>query len=74
MELVDGHTEAPRVATGAVGESTEGLLVTVKAKITQAPAADDDFGFKLFVDDGSGELQIFVNLQTGIDVSALALG
>ena len=66
--------EARRVATGAVGESTEGLLVTVKAKITRAPAADDDFGFKLFVDDGSGELQIFVNLQTGIDVSALALG
>jgi len=66
--------EARRVATGAVGESTEGLLVTVKAKITRAPAADDDFGFKLFVDDGSGELQIFVNLQAGIDVSALALG
>jgi DNA/RNA endonuclease YhcR with UshA esterase domain len=66
--------EARRVATGAVGESTEGLLVTVNAKITRAPAPDDDFGFKLFVDDGSGELQIFVNLQTGIDVSALALG
>ena len=72
-----GHERAPearRVATGAVGESTEGLLVTVKAKITRAPAADDDFGFKLFVDDGSGELQIFVNLQTGIDVATLTLG
>lgn len=72
-----GHHHPPdarRVATGAVGESTEGLLVTVKAKITRAPAADDGFGFKLFVDDGSGELQIFVNLQTGIDVSALAVG
>jgi DNA/RNA endonuclease YhcR with UshA esterase domain len=66
--------EARRVATGAVGESTEGLLVTVTAKITRAPAADDGFGFKLFVDDGSGELQIFVNLQTGIDVSTLVAG
>ena len=66
--------EARRVATASVGESTEGLLVTVKAKITRAPVADDDFGFKLFVDDGSGELQIFVNLQTGIDVAQLALG
>jgi DNA/RNA endonuclease YhcR with UshA esterase domain len=66
--------EARRVATGAVGEATEGLLVTVRATITRAPAADDDFGFKLFVDDGSGELQIFVNLQTGIDVAALAVG
>jgi hypothetical protein len=66
--------EPRRVATGAVGEATEGLLVTVRATITRAPAADDDFGFKLFVDDGSGELQIFVNLQTGIDVSTLELG
>ena len=66
--------EARRVATGAVGEATEGLLVSVRATITLAPVADDGFGFKLFVDDGSGELQIFVNLQTGIDVSALAVG
>jgi len=66
--------EARRVATGAVGESTEGSLVTVKATITRAPVRDDDFGFKLFVDDGSGELQIFVNLQTGIDVATLVLG
>jgi hypothetical protein len=65
--------EARRVATGAVGEATEGLLVAVRATITRAPAADDDFGFKLFVDDGSGELQIFVNLQTGIDVAPLAV-
>jgi len=72
-----GHEDPPkarRVATGAVGESTEGLLVTVQAKITRAPAADDDFGFKLFVDDGSGELQIFVNLETGIDVTGLTVG
>jgi DNA/RNA endonuclease YhcR with UshA esterase domain len=66
--------EARRVATKAVGEQTEGLLVTVRATITRAPVADDGFGFKLFVDDGSGELQIFVNLQTGIDVATLAVG
>jgi DNA/RNA endonuclease YhcR with UshA esterase domain len=66
--------EARRVATGAVGERTEGLLVVVRATITRAPAADDGFGFKLFVDDGSGELQIFVNLQTGIDVAPLTVG
>jgi hypothetical protein len=72
-----GHGRPPeprRVPTGAVGETTEGLLVTVTATVTHAPVADDDFGFKLFVDDGSGPLQIFVNLQTGIDVSSLAVG
>ncbi|HVR96823.1 MAG TPA: hypothetical protein VMW27_09425 [Thermoanaerobaculia bacterium] len=62
------------VTTGSVGESTEGLLVRVVGTITQAPASDGDFGSKFFVDDGSGELQIFVNTQTGIDLSGLALG
>ena len=70
----DRPPEARRVATGTVGERTEGLLVSVRAAITRAAVADDGFGFKLFVDDGSGELQIFVNLETGIDVSALAVG
>jgi hypothetical protein len=62
------------VTTGGVGESTEGRLVRVVGTITQAPVMDSFFGYKFFVDDGSGELQIFVNTQTGIDLSGLAVG
>lgn len=62
------------VTTGAVGEATEGRIVRVVGTITQAPASDGSFGFKFFVDDGSGELQIFVNTQTGIDLSGLMAG
>ena len=62
------------VTTGAVGEATEGRIVRVVGTITQAPTSDGDFGSKFFVDDGSGELQIFVNVQTGIDLSGLAAG
>ena len=62
------------VATGAVGEATEGRIVRVVGTITQAPASDGSFGSKFFVDDGSGELQIFVNTQTGIDLSGLMAG
>lgn len=62
------------VTTGGVGESTEGRLVRVVGTITQAPESDGDFGSKFFVNDGSGELQIFVNTQTGIDLSGLAVG
>jgi hypothetical protein len=72
-----GHGAAPaprRVRTGGVGEATEGLLVSVKATIVEAPTSDLPYGYKLFVDDGSGELQIFVNLETGIDIAALAAG
>jgi hypothetical protein len=66
--------EPRRVSTAAVSESTEGLLVSVKGTITQAPFSDLPYGYKLAVDDGSGEVLIFVNVQTGIDVSTLSLG
>jgi DNA/RNA endonuclease YhcR with UshA esterase domain len=73
------HGAGPRVraqwvTTGGVGESTEGRLVRVVGTITQAPASDLPYGYKFFVDDGSGELQIFVNTQTGIDLSGLTMG
>ena len=49
---------APAREDGGVGESTEGLLVSVKAAIVEAPTSDLPYGYKLFVNDGSGELQI----------------
>jgi len=72
-----GGTGAPVVpvwvTTGAIGEATEGRLVLVIGRITQAVSSDLPFGYKLAVDDGSGEVQIFINTQTGIDVTHLAL-
>ncbi len=73
------HGTGPRVAplwvsTAAVGEATEGLLVEVVGTVSQAPTDDLPFGFIFFVDDGSGAVQIFVNVQTGIDVSGLTVG
>jgi DNA/RNA endonuclease YhcR with UshA esterase domain len=62
------------LTTGAVGEATEGLLVRVIATITRGPESDAPYGDKLFVDDGSGELTIFVNTQTGIDLTGLTTG
>ena len=62
------------MATGEVGEATEGLLVTTVGTITQGPQNDLPFGFKLSIDDGTGELVIFVNVQTGIDLSGFAVG
>jgi hypothetical protein len=73
------HGAGPRVAprfvtTGGVNESTEGLLVQVVGTVTQPVEDDGAFGHKLFVDDGSGEITIFINTQTGIDVSGFAVG
>ncbi|MPY61484.1 hypothetical protein [Streptomyces spongiae] len=76
VELGDpGRAVKPRwVRTAAVGERTEGRLVRVLGRITQAPTSDLPYGYKLSVDDGSGEVLIFVNVETGIDVSGLKQG
>lgn len=76
VELGDrGRAVKPRwVRTAAVGERTEGRLVTVAGRVTQAPTSDLPYGYKLSVDDGSGEVLIFVNVQTDIDVSGLKQG
>ncbi len=71
----DASTIAPKpLKTAEVGEANEGWIVQVHGKITQAPASDAPYGFKFSVDDGSGEALIFVNTQTGIPMSGLAVG
>jgi len=62
------------VATGAVGESTEGQIVKITGTITQPIINDLPFGFIIFINDGSGEVHSFVCASTGIDVSGLSQG
>ena len=62
------------VATGAVGEATEGRLVTITGTITQPIVNDLPFGFIIFINDGSGEVHSFVCASTGINVSGLSPG
>jgi hypothetical protein len=73
------HGHGPKVqplpvATGAVGEATEGKLIKVRATITQPIVNDLPFGFILVVNDGSGPVNVFVNASTGINVSGLHQG
>jgi hypothetical protein len=70
-----GRRIEPRwVRTGQVGEANQGLLVEVFGRITQPVVPDPPFGSKVFVDDGSGPIRVFVNSSTTIDVSGLAPG
>lgn len=55
------------VATGEIGEATEGSLVEVTGTITQPVIDDLPFGYQVFIDDGSGETQIFICASTGIN-------
>jgi len=73
------HGSGPKVqplpvATGAVGEATEGKLVRIRGTITQPVFDDSPFGFIIFINDGSGEVHSFVCASTGIDVSGLSPG
>jgi DNA/RNA endonuclease YhcR with UshA esterase domain len=76
---VKAHGAGPKVApvsvaTGDVGEGTEGSLVRITGTITQPVINDLPFGFIIFVNDGSGEVHVFVCASTGIDVSGLSPG
>ncbi|MBN8228152.1 DNA-binding protein [Corallococcus macrosporus] len=63
---------APRtVSTGGVNESVEGQLIRASGAITQAFVDDSPYGYKLYIDDGSGEVQVFVHVSAGFDKAAL---
>ena len=62
------------VATGDVGEATEGSIVRIAGIISQPIVNDLPFGFIIVVNDGSGDINVFVCASTGINVSGLRQG
>lgn len=78
MRLGGKRTFPPKdLKTGDVKEPVEGLLVQVSGRITKAIGDDRPYGYKVFIDDGSGEIQVFVHIVSGspvVDVSTLAMG
>jgi uncharacterized protein YdeI (BOF family) len=62
------------VKTGQVDETTEGRLLKVTGTITRSVVADAPYGFRLFVDDGTGELQVYVSTSSKIDLNGLQPG
>jgi len=70
----DEPVQSTWVRTGSVGETTEGSLVRAVGVITQGPIDDLPFGHKFFIDDGSGEITVYVNRGTHVDVRPLAVG
>lgn len=68
VELLPG---APLlIATGEVGDATDGLIITVAGTITDI-FDDGHYGVQFAVDDGSGPVAVFVHRSTGIDPFAI---
>ncbi len=60
-----------RVATGQVGTATLGYLISVEGTITQDGVVTDlPYGYKVFLNDGSGVTQVFLSASTNIDPRA----
>jgi hypothetical protein len=78
----DAGVRAEPAATGRVSEANEGRLVRVRGA-ARGPLQDDlPYGYKLWVDDGSGAIQLFlpaaghfnaVEVRTGQQVAASGL-
>ena len=76
---VKAHGSGPKVqaqpvATGDVNDDTEGSIVRITGTISQPVVNDLPFGFIIVVNDGSGDVNVFVCASTGIDVSGLSPG
>ncbi|RKH13316.1 DNA-binding protein [Corallococcus sp. CA053C] len=73
VELRSGTQEvSPKaVSTGDVNESVEGQLITVAGAVTQPFQDDSPYGYKLYINDGSGEVQVFVHVSAGFDKATL---
>ena len=69
VEILPGasRVDPKPVATGDVSEATEGRLVEVAGVVTLGPTDDLPFGYSVFIDDGSGETQIFIPATTGVN-------
>jgi len=59
-----------RVATGHVGAATLGFLITVEGALTEPVQKDAQYGYKVFIDDGTGQAQVYINRTTNIDPQA----
>ncbi|WP_437931583.1 DNA-binding protein [Sorangium sp. So ce291] len=67
------HPAKP-IDTGDVGEGSEGTLIRIQGTVVDEVFDDGEYGYRFHVDDGSGEVTVFVYAGTGIDVSGIALG
>ena len=62
------------VRTGVVGPATEGRLIVVQGKITGDVIGDPPWGWKIYLDDGSGPLLVFIATATRISIKPLRAG
>jgi lamin tail-like protein len=66
--------DAPRRATGALGEADEARLVIVRGAIGSAISRPRGGNVSFAIDDGSGPIRVTISSQAGIGTGSLARG
>lgn len=69
-------SEARAAPAGTQG-TIEGLLIQTTGIVSSDVVEDPPYGFKVIIDDGSGEIQIFVHMRGTVplvDLSAVNVG
>ena len=71
--LIEGHPEvtANWCACLTPFSATEGDVITVRGTAVADLAVDGTYGFKLFLDDGTGVAQIFIDADSGVRVDKI---
>jgi DNA/RNA endonuclease YhcR with UshA esterase domain len=70
-----GHEVQPQTfSTAKINERTEGRLVKVRGTISRPVGDDPPYGFRFYVKDGTGEIQIYVSASTDINQRGLTAG
>jgi uncharacterized protein YdeI (BOF family) len=62
------------IATGKISELTIGKLIKIDGKVTKPVDEIAPYGFRFSVDDGTGEIIIYVSTSTGISSKQMVLG
>lgn len=66
---IEATPSPQRVATGSVGAASVGRLLRIRGRLVSNVVDDQPYGWKLYVDDGSGQALVFIATDTAIDVS-----
>ncbi|MBK8256127.1 MAG: hypothetical protein IPK82_26090 [Polyangiaceae bacterium] len=76
IQVTGSHPVHPakKVKTGDLGEEHESRLIRVRGTVLDEVFDDAPYGWIFHVDDGSGDLTVFVYTGTGIDTSEIEPG
>ncbi len=70
----DGSTTVPQaidITSGSLGAAQLGRLVRVRGRMQGELVDDWPYGWKMYVDDGSGAALVFISASTGIHIDSL---